>query len=173
MALEPWRRPALNTGLCHFSHLQESMMPFVPNPTFSPAWHLCSARLRPALAALGIAAACCSAGARAQDAQTPPGAQSAASAALQQAPAAAAAHPASSATPAAGANAAPAPPRYSASALKQAFSFMDSNHDGQVSREEAAGFRGVARHFDQADTDHDGMLSAQEFEAAMNYVKPR
>jgi len=149
------------------------MMPFVPNPTFSPAWRLCGARLRPALAALGMAAACWSAGARAQDAQMPDGAQPTASAASQQSPAATAAQPASSATPAAGANAAPAPPRYSASALKQAFSFMDSNHDGQVSREEAAGFRGVARHFDQADTDHDGMLSAQEFEAAMNYVKPR
>lgn len=69
---------------------------------------------------------------------------------------------------------APAPaPRYTASNLERAFNFMDANHDGQVSREEAAGFRGVARHFDQADTNHDGFLSRDEFDAAMNYVKPQ
>ena len=50
---------------------------------------------------------------------------------------------------------------------------MDANHDGKISREEAAGFRGVARHFDQADTNHDGFLSRDEFDAAMNYVKPQ
>ena len=64
-------------------------------------------------------------------------------------------------------------PRYTASNLERAFNFMDANHDGQVSREEAAGFRGVARHFDQADTNHDGFLSRDEFDAAMNYVKPQ
>ena len=64
-------------------------------------------------------------------------------------------------------------PRYTASNLDRAFNFMDANHDGQVSREEAAGFRGVARHFDQADTNHDGFLSREEFDAAMNYVKPQ
>ena len=50
---------------------------------------------------------------------------------------------------------------------------MDANPDGKLSREEAAGFRGVARHFDQADTNHDGFLSRKEFDAAMNYVKPQ
>ena len=64
-------------------------------------------------------------------------------------------------------------PRYAASDLERAFNFMDSNHDGKVSREEAAGFRGVAKHFDQADTNRDGFLSRDEFDTAMNYVKPQ
>lgn len=64
-------------------------------------------------------------------------------------------------------------PRYSANELEQAFSFMDSNHDGKVSREEASGFRGVAKHFDEADTNHDNTLSREEFDKAMNYVKPQ
>lgn len=69
---------------------------------------------------------------------------------------------------------APAPaPRYTASNLKRAFSYMDSNSDDKVSREEASGFRGVARHFDQADTDRDGFLSRKEFDTAMNYVKAK
>lgn len=80
----------------------------------------------------------------------------------------AAAAPASSA--AAGQAAAP---RYSASELQQAFDFMDANRDGKISRAEAAGFRGVARYFDQADTDQDGFLSRSEFGAAMNHVKPQ
>ena len=76
--------------------------------------------------------------------------------------------------PAAPATQAPAPaPRYAASDLERAFNFMDANHDGKVSREEAAGFRGVARHFDQADTNRDAVLSREEFETAMNYVKPQ
>ena len=78
--------------------------------------------------------------------------------------------------PAAAASAAetPAPaPRYAASDLERAFNFMDSNHDGNISREEAAGFRGVAKHFDQADTNRDGFLSRDEFDTAMNYVKPQ
>lgn len=79
--------------------------------------------------------------------------------------------PAASATSATQA-AAPAP-RYAASNLERAFNFMDGNHDGKVSREEAAGFRGVARHFDQADTNRDGFLARDEFDTAMNYVKPQ
>ena len=77
-------------------------------------------------------------------------------------------------TPAPAAAEIPAPaPRYAASDLERAFNFMDSNHDGKVSREEAAGFRGVAKHFDQADTNRDGFLSRDEFDTAMNYVKPQ
>ncbi|MEO7399725.1 MAG: hypothetical protein ABIV07_02985 [Polaromonas sp.] len=64
-------------------------------------------------------------------------------------------------------------PRYSASQLKQAFNYMDRNHDGKVSREEASGFRGVAKNFDRADTHHDNALSREEFDRAMNYVKPQ
>ena len=78
--------------------------------------------------------------------------------------------------PADAASAAKAPavaPRYAASDLERAFDFMDDNHDGKVSREEASGFRGVAKHFEQADTDRDGFLSRVEFDTAMNYVKPQ
>ena len=82
--------------------------------------------------------------------------------------------PAPAPEPAASASQTPATaPRYTASNLERAFKFMDANHDGKISREEAAGFRGVARHFDQADTNHDGFLSRKEFDAAMNYVKPQ
>ena len=88
--------------------------------------------------------------------------------------------PAAAASNSAGVVQAPAPPpasasvpRYTASDLRQAFNFMDANRDNKISREEAAGFRGVARHFDQADADKDGFLSRGEFDAAMNHVKPK
>ncbi|MDB5867753.1 MAG: putative signal transduction protein with EFhand domain [Polaromonas sp.] len=64
-------------------------------------------------------------------------------------------------------------PRYAAADLERAFGFMDSNRDGKVSREEASGFRGVAKNFDRADTNQDGFLSREEFGAAMNYVKSK
>ncbi len=48
---------------------------------------------------------------------------------------------------------------------------MDKNRDGKVSRDEASSFRGVARHFDEADTNKDGFLSREEFEKAMNRPK--
>lgn len=54
-----------------------------------------------------------------------------------------------------------------------AFKFMDANKDGKISREEAAGFRSVARHFDEADTNKDNALSREEFENALNGVKPQ
>lgn len=79
--------------------------------------------------------------------------------------------PGPSDAPDAAASALPSAPRYSASQLKQAFNYMDANHDGKISREEAAGFRGVAKNFDRADTNHDNFLSRDEFDAAMNYVK--
>lgn len=62
-------------------------------------------------------------------------------------------------------------PRYTAGKLELAFNYMDSDRDGKISRAEAAGFRGVARHFDEADADSDNFLSRAEFEAAMNHVK--
>lgn len=77
---------------------------------------------------------------------------------------------------AAPAQAAPSPaaaPKYAAKDMAMAFSYMDANKDGKVSREEAAGFRGVARHFDEADTNHDGFLSREEFESALNGRKPQ
>jgi len=64
-------------------------------------------------------------------------------------------------------------PRYAASDMGLAFKFMDANKDGKISREEAAGFRSVARHFDEADTNKDNALSREEFENALNGVKPQ
>jgi hypothetical protein len=100
-------------------------------------------------------------------------AHSADDAAAPAATAPVASEPAAVATPAPAVSAVPAGPRYSASNLQQAFNYMDANHDGKLSREEAAGFRGVAKYFDRADTNHDHFLSREEFERAMNYVKPQ
>lgn len=74
------------------------------------------------------------------------------------------------ATPAA---AAPAEPKYTVAQIAQAFSFIDGNKDSKISRDEAAGFRGVARHFDEADSNKDGVLSRQEFENALSGEKNR
>jgi hypothetical protein len=62
-------------------------------------------------------------------------------------------------------------PRYAPSDLARAFSYMDGNKDGKVSREEAARFKNVAKHFDAADTDRDRSLSLDEFSSAMNRPK--
>ena len=64
-------------------------------------------------------------------------------------------------------------PHYAANDLERAFGFMDGDHDGKISRQEASGFRGVAKNFDRADTSQDGFLSREEFDTAMNYVKPK
>ena len=80
---------------------------------------------------------------------------------------------AQSAQPAAAASAPATAPKYAVKDLERAFNFMDANKDGKISREEAAGFRGVARHFDEADTNKDNALSREEFENAMNGVKPQ
>lgn len=82
------------------------------------------------------------------------------------------AHPAiqaaaASATPVAAA----AEPRYAAKDIERAFSFIDANKDAKISREEAAGFRGVAKYFDQADTNEDQALSPEEFGHALNHKK--
>lgn len=79
---------------------------------------------------------------------------------------------AASVLPASATQAETAVPRYSTQNLERAFNFMDSNGDGQLTREEAARFRGVTKYFDRADTDGDGLLSRDEFDKAMNYVKP-
>ena len=64
-------------------------------------------------------------------------------------------------------------PAYTASNIALAFSYIDANKDGKISREEAAGFRGVAKYFDEADVNKDGFLSREEFENAMNRSKPK
>jgi hypothetical protein len=55
--------------------------------------------------------------------------------------------------------------------LERAFKFMDKTGDGKVSRDEASNFRGVSKHFDEADTNKDGFLSREEFDNAMNKSK--
>jgi hypothetical protein len=73
--------------------------------------------------------------------------------------------------------AAPAPPAtptatyYDPKDLERAFKFMDKTGDGKVSRDEASNFRGVSKHFDEADVNKDGFLSREEFDNAMNRSK--
>lgn len=100
---------------------------------------------------VSAAAALWALGAQAQGADSPAAAASGAAAAQVPAPA----------------------PRYAASDLERAFGFMDGDRDGKVSRQEASGFRGVAKNFDRADTNQDSFLSREEFDTAMNYVKAK
>lgn len=74
------------------------------------------------------------------------------------------------AAPAATPTAAPAQPvaAYDAKDLERAFKFMDKTGDGKVSRDEASNFRGVSKHFDEADVNKDNFLSPEEFNNAMN-----
>jgi hypothetical protein len=55
--------------------------------------------------------------------------------------------------------------------LERAFKFMDKTGDGKVSRDEASNFRGVSKHFDEADLNKDSFLSREEFDNAMNRSK--
>ncbi|MEW9623038.1 hypothetical protein [Rhodanobacter geophilus] len=53
----------------------------------------------------------------------------------------------------------------------QRFAAADANHDGYLSRDEAAqGMPRLAEHFDEIDTDHDGQLSKTEILA---YIQQR
>ena len=85
--------------------------------------------------------------------------------------AASSAAPAASSALEAAVPAAPVVPKYSASDIKTIFSYLDRNKDSKISREEAAGFKGVARNFDRADTNQDAALSFDEFSFAMNRAK--
>lgn len=62
-------------------------------------------------------------------------------------------------------------PRYTASQAKLMFSYLDTNHDGKISRKEAARANKVSKYFDRADTNHDQSLSLEEFSAALNQAK--
>jgi EF hand len=42
------------------------------------------------------------------------------------------------------------------------FRHIDTNHDGKLSREEAAQEPHLVRHFDEIDVDHDGFISPEE-----------
>jgi len=81
------------------------------------------------------------------------------------------AEPAAAASaPAAAPAAAPAPAvaKYDPKDLERAFKFMDKTGDGKISRDEASNFRGVSKHFDEADLNKDNFLSREEFDNAMN-----
>ena len=58
--------------------------------------------------------------------------------------------------------------KYDPKDLERAFKFMDKTGDGKVSRDEASNFRGVSKHFDEADLNKDNFLSREEFDNAMN-----
>jgi hypothetical protein len=48
---------------------------------------------------------------------------------------------------------------------KSSFEALDTNHDGQISRDEAKKSADVSKKFVQADTNQDGKLDAAEFAA--------
>ena len=58
--------------------------------------------------------------------------------------------------------------KYAAQDVERAFNFIDSNRDGKTSRDEAAGFKNIAKHFDAADVNKDNFLSKEEFDNALN-----
>lgn len=66
-----------------------------------------------------------------------------------------------------------APTKYAAQEIGHAFSLIDTNNNGSISRSEAVAFRKVANYFDAADSNRDGALSPQEFETALNGGKPQ
>lgn len=61
-----------------------------------------------------------------------------------------------------------AAPKYSAKDVERVFAFIDANKDNKISREEASGFRNIAKYFDAADTNKDNSLSFEEFGNALN-----
>ncbi len=48
----------------------------------------------------------------------------------------------------------------------EVFAKIDKNADGLISRDEAAAFPRLIKHFDQIDTNHDGNISKEELQAA-------
>jgi hypothetical protein len=87
-----------------------------------------------------------------------------------------AATPTESTNPAAEAAAAPstpAAPKYATQDVERAFGFIDVNHDGKISREEAVPFKNVTKYFDAADLNRDNFLSPAEFHNALNGSRPQ
>ncbi len=63
--------------------------------------------------------------------------------------------------------------RYAPQEIDHAFSLIDTDSNGRLSRTEAVAFRKVANYFDVADSNRDGSLSPQEFATALNAGKSR
>lgn len=67
----------------------------------------------------------------------------------------------------------PSAPKYAAQDVERAFGFIDANHDGKISREEAIRFKNVTKYFDAADLNKDNFLSPSEFDNALNGSRPQ
>jgi EF hand len=67
----------------------------------------------------------------------------------------------------------PPAPKYAAQDVERAFGFIDANHDGKISREEAIRFKNVTKYFDAADLNKDNFLSPSEFDNALNGSRPQ
>lgn len=66
------------------------------------------------------------------------------------------------------------PPRkYASQDVERVFNYLDSDHDGKISRAEGAAFKNIASHFDGADIDKDNFLTKEEFDNAINGFKPQ
>ena len=63
--------------------------------------------------------------------------------------------------------------QYGQQEIDHAFSLIDTDSNGRLSRSEAIAFRKVANYFDRADSNRDETLSPQEFAAALNGGKSR
>ncbi|MEO6968880.1 MAG: hypothetical protein ABI132_10585 [Rhodanobacteraceae bacterium] len=50
---------------------------------------------------------------------------------------------------------------------------LDANHDGMLSRQEAQGRPGLAKHFDQIDSNHDGEIDRDEWRTWHQQMKAR
>lgn len=48
--------------------------------------------------------------------------------------------------------------------IKAEFESLDRDHDGYISRDDAAGWKRLALAFDRFDSDHDGRMSSAEFD---------
>lgn len=59
------------------------------------------------------------------------------------------------------------PPPASKADAAAAFNRADVNHDGKLTREEAAAIPWLAEHFDEIDTGHKGFITREQYDKAM------
>jgi Ca2+-binding EF-hand superfamily protein len=72
-----------------------------------------------------------------------------------------------------GANMAGAPGANPRSSLNERINQLDLNHDGQISKAEAAGYPKLSKGFKRLDKNKDGVLSSDELAAFQDNSKPR